>query len=745
MARFRSWVARHNGAPALFVNGRPMFLNAPYVQKAPHKTFEPARTGIYLVHDGAFSVHPDSTADVTSVKLKVEELLAQEPDAFAIVRTFPPVPPWWLDQHPDEQMRFDRDVTQYPGYENYRDVSWASDLWLSAVCGWYEDWCRQLHELFEGRIVGHQFGMGSNGENNPIGACTHDGRWFCADFSAPMLKYFRSWLKAKYGADEALREAWGDCEVALDDAQVPDRIERLRTDWFTFRSPRRAQTADYYQAFSERIESCVIAICEAIKRGTNGECIAGSHLGAFLDNGFHGYIYHQAAINMVRRALEHPAVDTFTSPASYENRVPGGDATSMMPAGSMALHGKLIFQDQDTRTCLVSDEYRKGFTLGAIAADMPETVGVLKRDFGHLLIRGYGLWWHAMVQGMYDHPEISECIARLSAIAKRSLELPRGTADGVAMIVDEESVYHQECANRLIYPMLYYQRQHCWSRSGVAWNVFLHNDLGDPRMPDHKLYYFLNTFYLTDEEIETIERKVKRNGATVIWSYAPGIQSPDGVSLERVERLTGFRLKAADIEALPRITFTDLDHPFVRYDRPSAGDQYMHGGRQPLFIGTGPMGNDERERVIGPIVYVDDPDATVIGELDCLQEPGLCVKEMDGWTSVFCAAPMLNQYVLRNIARAAGLHVYSESDDVVLPGKSFVMIHARSEGEKTIRLPGPADVFECYDERLVGRGVTEIRDTLSRHATAIYGLEAPGNSGASWQNFPTNHPDTITG
>ena len=134
------------------------------------------------------------------------------------------------------------------------------------------------------------------------------------------------------------------------------------------------------------------------------------------------------------------------------------------------------------------------------------------------------------------------------------------------------------------------------------------------------------------------------------------------------------------------------------------------------------MGNDERERVIGPIIYVDDPEATVLGELDCLQQPGFCVKQMDGWTSVFCAAPMLNQYVLRNAARVAGLHVYSEGDDVILPGKSFIMIHAKTAGEKTIRLPAPSDVYECYEGREVGRGITEIRETLPEHGTRIYFL-----------------------
>lgn len=753
MSKFSARIADCNGAPALFIDGKPVFLNAPYLHKAPYASFAEARTGIYMIYDHCFDVDQNGNPDFGGVFRQMDGLLEKEPGAMAIVRTFPPVPIWWLDQNPDEETRFDVDVRRYGvrrdlgiGCDEFRDASWGSEKWLEAVSGWYGTWCSVLHRRYGGQVVGHQFGMGTCGENNPIGACHSDGRWFCSDFSPAMLKYFRNWLRRRYASENELRNAWSDPDVTFLNASVPTRMERLRTDWFTFRDPRKAKVADYYLAFAERVEQIVIRICEAVKMATDGHCLAGSHLGGFLDNGFHGYIYHQTAINSVKNALRHPAVDLFTTPASYENRSPGGDSNSMMPVGSYLLHGKMIFQDQDTRTCVLPQDYRKNFTLSRIATDIRESEDILKRDFAHMLIRGYGLWWHAMVKGMYDHPGISACLAKMSEIGKKSLRFPRGIADGVAMIVDEESVFHQECANRLIYPMLYYQRQHFWGRSGVAWDTFLHDDLEHTAMPDHKLYYFLNTFYLTDEEVAVIERKVKRNGATVIWTYAPGIQSPSGFSLERVERLTGFKLKSADIQALPRISFVNYEHPMVSYRPPQGGDQYVRGSLQPGFFGTGPMGNDERERVIGPIIYVDDPEATVLGELDCLQQPGFCVKQMDGWTSVFCAAPMLNQYVLRDVARFAGLHIYSEGDDVILPGKSFIMIHAKSAGEKIIRLPAPSDVYECYDGREIGRNITEIRETLPEYGTRIYFLGnaysylkdlIPFNFPGSRKNYPS--------
>ena len=50
------------------------------------------------------------------------------------------------------------------------------------------------------------------------------------------------------------------------------------------------------------------------------------------------------------------------------------------------------------------------------------------------------------------------------------------------------------------------------------------------------------------------------------------------------------------------------------------------------------------------------------------------------------------------------------------------MIHARKGGEKHIVLPEARDVYECYDAREIGRGVTEFRVTLDAHATGLYFL-----------------------
>lgn len=750
MSKFKVAIHRHNGVPTVFVNDRPKFVAAPYPKaEFPYaggkKTEHPLASDIYCIRiEGIDKASPqrsdptkleslplnrDGSADIRMVSDVVDRFLAWRPDSLFILRTYNRAPIWWLDEHPDEEMRFDKEVRHLPGYEDYREVSVASQKWSEAVCRFYEDFCAKLHKKYEGRIIEYQFAAGSQGENGPIGSPTNDSRWFCNDFSPAMQAYFREWLKNKYQTTSALRHAWGDENVDFETAAIPDRIERMRSEWFTFRSPLRAQTADFYSAYSDRVEENVISICSAIKRATNRESLTGSHLGAIMDQGLHAYVLHMAMTAGFLKAANHPDVDTFTTPSSYVNRGPGGDCTPMVPLGSLQLRGKYRLQDQDT---IMSTVFSHGemtreqemlyYAYYKLPRNISQSIDLLKRDFGHAIIRGYGMWIHPLRPGLYDHPEIADTISKLKTLGEKSLNFPRGVDAQMAVITDSQSVAHQQCANRLSYPLMYHQRQHFWSRTGAGWDIFVHEDLGHPSMRHYPVYLFLNTFYLTDEDVRRIEKSIRGSNATVIWTYAPGIQSPSGFDLKRVERLTGFHVRAIDIEALPRITITNYEHPYTRglgSGTASQGSAFSFGII--AHIGSPDIStNDERDGIMGPIIYVDDPEAIVLGELDCLREPGFCVKPMDGWTSVYVSAPMLTAQILRNILQASGAHLYTSTDDVFYPGKGFLMMHTHRAGQKEFHLPHATDVYDCWNDRIIGRNIDHFTEELPEMSTALY-------------------------
>ena len=126
MAKFVATVASVQGQPAMLVNGKPVFLNAPFLFKAPYDSFVQAKTGIYMIYDPPIPIAPDGSVDTSSIKQEADALLAREPEALMVLRTCCRPPAWWLDKYPEHTVRFDRDVASFYGGENYPKLRDAS-------------------------------------------------------------------------------------------------------------------------------------------------------------------------------------------------------------------------------------------------------------------------------------------------------------------------------------------------------------------------------------------------------------------------------------------------------------------------------------------------------------------------------------------------------------------------------------------------------------------------------------------
>jgi hypothetical protein len=108
--------------------------------------------------------------------------------------------------------------------------------------------------------------------------------------------------------------------------------------------------------------------------------------------------------------------------------------------------------------------------------------------------------------------------------------------------------------------------------------------------------------------------------------------------------LTGFTFETG-LPWGPFMHATKFDHPITR-DVP-----------QDLFWGT--------NNVLGPLFHVMDAQAEILGQVVSAggrSKPGLAVKNMGTWTSIYCAAPNIPAPVLRGMARFAGVHLYNDTD-----------------------------------------------------------------------------------
>lgn len=726
-------VKMHKGTPTLFINDAPYPAYA-YFFPLPVKEYieDFAKVGVHLYTWGWSDIIEHSMDmgwigsekyDYSRLDKEVEMILGADSQAYLIPRVAVSAPLWWLKEHPDEMIVFHDGTRQH--------TSMASRVWLEEASKALINFIKHIRNMpYSDHIIGYQL----TGGVNEWFYVSHEERRF-PDFSKASLYAFRNWLREKYNDNvSALRKAWKMPKADFENVTIPDKAERLKTDLNLLRDPLISRyVSDYYEFFSDINANALIYFCKVGKKTTENENIFGAFYGYIINEyscPYPQHFGHQA----LRKVLESPYIDFLCAPYQYYNRGPGGTDASQSVVETVKLHGKLWFTECDHPTFMYKRGYRVSETPllkktsdviinlkermeGGIIPTLEETLGIMKRDFSHRLIRRIGMWWMDLIpeQGWYHHPEIMKYVAKMKKIMEKSLYLDRSYKGEIAIIVDEETPYYVKPGNELFYPLVFLQDRCGLSRIGTPYDIYLHNDLSNPFMPDYKLYIFLNTLYLTKEERRAIKDKVQRNGSTVMWLYAPGFISEGGLSIEGVRDLVGMKISYRESKynlssgngGPIQLYLTDFNHPITK------------GISSSTFFGT----NSD----IGPIFYCVDPTARTLGRLlpapqGVLCQPGFTIKEFNDWTSIFIGAPNIPANILRNIAYYAGCHIYCDDDDIVYASKYFLAIHTNSGGYKKIQLPRKSDVYDAFSEELVAKNVKEFTDQLQQYDTKLYFL-----------------------
>jgi hypothetical protein len=713
-------VGLHRGAPTVFINDVPTSAYA-YFFPVPLKEHvaDFAAAGIHLYTWGWSEIIPHShdlgwkgpnEYDYREFDAEVETILKGDPDAYLIPRLAVSSPQWWLAAHLDDRLTSEDgkcitgDGLVFPvGYK----TSMASQTWLREASEAFRKLIEHVRSMpYANHVIGYQVTGGLN-------------EWlYCSvdpDFSPAATQGFRKWLEVKYAGDVyALRQAWKIGDIIFESAPLPTKPTRLKADVNLLRDAAASLwVSDYFEFLSEVNSDALIHFCKVGKEASNHESILGAFYGyliAALGPAEEGAAVHWGQ-QALRKVLSSPFVDFLCTPYEYTHRGPAGNDGEQALPETVKLHGKLFFTECDTPTYTAKpgDWNLRGRPVPSQA----ESFGVLKRDFSHRLIARYGMWWMDLVPkgGWYHHPDIVRLFTRTRVLRDKSLELDMQYKGEVAVLMDEETPYYLKPGVELLYP-LYLQERLSFPRMGTTYDVYLHNDLSNPNMPDYKLYIFLDTLYLTEEERKAVKQRIQRDGKVAVWLYAPGVLSEKGFSVESVRDLTGIRVKhcVADFsgQASSRVYLTDFTHPIT-----------AHMEAMPEF------GTESR---LGPIFYCDDPQARTLGRLlparggGAGEVPGFVVKEFADWTSVYIAVPNVPAPILRNIARQAGCHIYNDDGDLVYANSHFLAIHTNIGGPKRLRLPKRTDVYDAFTEKLVARKVTEFTDTVSQYETRLYFL-----------------------
>jgi len=706
-------VKQHNGRPTLFVNNSPQSgLTYMTYNEKPENFAKFEELGVRVM---SFTLTSDCSLseswsapvavapgkyDYSDLDARIEGVLKAAPNAWLLPRVYTVAPEWWCAQNEDEVTRYGAPREHpRPGIDVYHgrfNPSMASRAWRNFAS---DNMTRLIEHIqqkpWADHFLGFHFASGTSEEWVDWG--THDG--YFPDYSPPMIRAFRDFLRQRYGADEALQEAWQRSDVTLATATIPTLEERVREPGGSqIRDPGESQNVvDYLLCHSYELVDTMLAIARAIKEGFSEPRITLAFSGSyFCTQCWQQYLLHNSGCLALERLLKSPYIDALTSPSNYMHRGAGtGHGSFIAPEASIALHGKLWFDENDIRT------HPLGKTRGFGSTNtVDDTICIQRRQFSAVMQQGCAMWWFDMGGNWYDEPMHQE-ICQSVSIAQRALDLDRSSVSEIALVVDPESIAYMNGSTQIA-TLLIGRPRLSFGHCGAPCDMVLLNDLAEAK--DYKLYVFLNVFHMNDEQRQMVDRVVRCDGKTAWWFHAAGYVG-DTLDAGNISRTTGIT-----IEPYPGHNWSDTE---------------IRPCEHPILTGL------DRTHVYGdsgwwmcPFFFAEDPEATTLGVWAGNEHlPTMVAKELDGWQSVWSMAPNPPAWLIRRVARWAGVHIYNELDEALYANASLLMVSTNHDGgPRTLKLPRRQSVHELFDRRRSWQDVKEFSIDLPRHHTGMFFL-----------------------
>lgn len=726
-------VEMHRGRPTFFLDGKPYtrpFFATYQPRKEIYAAMEKAGFEVHLFQVSLPGIwHGPDRWDFSYIDSCARDILEADPDALILPRIYLQAPPWWREAHPEELMVLDHGGTTFQEPYKRGIVTEGRTYESIASTRWREDGAEALRTIIRhihaspwgDRIFGYQF-SGLATEEWYHYTVNQDANM--GDYSEPMRQAFARWLEDRYGSAEALAAAWNRPGIGFEDVTIPTREERLGDRNRTFRDPAtQMNVIDFYRFHSFIVVDTINHFARAIKEATDRRKVVGTYyayLFEFRGNPDFGH-------NAVGEILRSPDVDFILAPPGYLERMSGGMETYRRPFHSGTLHGKLWVNDNDSVSFQLDKVMAQHSWTEDQLAEMAmyhpeggttaqESLWNYQRSAGFVLSEGIYQSIFDLHGGYYDHPQLIQGLRRILDLHDRSKDVDRTSVAQVLIVADEAScAYMGFQMDRGGYPwdsglgtaLALYQPG--FIRSGVPFDSILQEDLSRVDLEPYRLVVFLNAYHMDDILRAFVQTQVKRNGRSILWIYAPGLFNGNRASVDAMKTLADMGIDESADEA-----FVD-----TRFALTPEGRTWMESaGFEPIEGAIGPELRNCK------LFSVSDPDAQPLGTHI---ESGAVVfasRDMGDWTSYYAVTAILPPALIRALARSAGAHVYSESDDALYVNKSYITIHAaKRAGNRTIRLPQSCDVYDALCGDRMYEQATELDLSLMPGQTLIFRYE----------------------
>jgi hypothetical protein len=708
----------------------PFFFR--YMKSSPYEAlFNTAASGIdiqyFLMYNRVLGLEDQWQVYLNRFDENIRALLSVNPNCYIIAAMDLRPNPNWLNAHPQELALdiFGRKPSNIKGEPGM--VSFGSDVYMKDCKAFIDRFFEFLKDKdYASRIIGYMPNVCTQLDSHIGGVEANmmiDDRdkLTYGDFHPGAIAKFRQWLRTRYHSDtDALRKAWQLDDVTFENA-LPSRqaLWAMNPDGGVFRDPRQfRQAIDYMEFFPSLLGNFNLELTGCIKQKTNHKALTLLHYGATFatlrnaqPSGSRIHVQNYDFANL----LASDNIDMYVYAPNYHSRQAGDPYLMYLALDSIALHKRLGMADNDERTFSASG------LLHGKHRGVAETDAVLKRDLAFHIIKNGGAWladmggrpnnvWNDGDSPWFGRKEVVDVIRTTLAAMNPQNAPERKSASEIAVFASLNTPRYEDPI--LAVPLYYNLVQRMYWRElqmiGAPYDVYLTSDLDHPELKkDYKLYIFLNPFYLSKTERAAIE-KLKHGRKTLLWFYAPGyIDDAEGLSLRRMSELTGMTMKIKPDKEIPQLKINKSRHPLDgrSYTAPTYSDNSwsrMHPGE------------------ITPVFYVDDPNADKLGFYSD-GKAAMAVRDFGSWRSVYTAVPFLDTRALREIAREAGVNIYTEEDIFMTADNRFMMFTNGYQKERilTVRLPHPANVSDAVTGELLCRGSRTFKLKLAAPQTRL--------------------------
>jgi len=611
--------------------------------------------------------------------LRLLHLVRQhDPQGYVMFRVVFTPPPDWQKLYPEAMTTYADGSTGEP--------SFASDRYWQEAEAALTLLVRQLEVTEEARHI--------------LGYHLDCREWFYEyrrgyDYSPAAQEAFRQWLRTRYKNDVvALRAAWHDGSVTFTTASVPTYRGEVTPPTVLYESRKGQRYVDYLRFASEVIARRVVALSRVVKKSCENRRLVAVPYGYLLE-----FLAPHSGHLALSEVLSAQSIDIITAPISYRDRHFTQPGSVPVPIASVRLRGKVFLLEDDTKPHYAHHETPDDYNLRC--ADAESTRMVRIRNAMTALVHHAGIaWMDLWGEGWVQDEEVWQIARGLAELYTAHLRHRLAELPEVAVIVDEHSLARVQSPRALVETLLI-QQQEVFARAGIHYGVYLQSDLLRKAFPDARLYIFLNPIQVDSEVRAAIRERLQRDGKTLVWLYTVALYDENGYTPDGPRDVAGIAIKAQPWNSETGSIISNDRHPITERLRNKT-------------VGT-------RER-INPTFYVLDERATVLGEYIQTGLPSIAVKDMGLWRSVFIGERQLTVELLRGLCRFAGVHVWSQSNDVVRVSPPFVAVHSVGDGTLHLQLPAKQIVFDLTEWCPLAEEATSVRVNMRTGQSALYAV-----------------------